>query len=382
MERAELETLVLATGCAEKHGGYVFLRDPHWSGAQVAAFGDLKSKIENPQSKISEGWLCVPTGGSSGGLKFVRHDEVTLSAAVSGFCAHFGLSRVNAIDVLSPWHVSGLMARVRCAATGGRHVAWEWKQMEAGVFPEISQNEPWLLSLVPTQLQRLLQSSAAREWLRRLHLIFLGGGPVWSKLADEAQAAGLPIVLSYGMTETAAMVAAQRIGDFAQGDRSSGVVMPHARIEIGEDEIVRVAGESLMRGYCGEPDLQGWFETADLGRLDSAGRLHIASRRDDVAISGGEKVNLAAIEAVLRGLPGFADVAVVALPHTEWGEAVAACFVGASPAEQVINSHLVRHQRPKYWLAFALAEWPRNAQGKLNRAVLRQMASARVNPVG
>lgn len=385
MERAELEALLRATGVAEAFGGSVFLRDPHWSPAQRQAFAALvQSEARNPKSETSQGWLCIPTGGSSGGLKFARHDERTLSAAVRGFTQHFQLKQVNAIDVLPPWHVSGLMARVRCAATGGRHRAWDWKRLEAGEYPDVAPNEPWVISLVPTQLQRLLQQPAACAWLRRLHLIFLGGGPVWPALAEAANAAGIPVVLSYGMTETAAMVTAQQPGDFRDGDRSSGKPMPHARIALSGEGIVRIAAESVMIGYYGEADLHGEFETADLGSMDAHGRLHIAGRRDEVAITGGEKVNLTEVEAVLRGLPGVNDVAVVAVPHAEWGEAVTACYVGTKdvPSDPVINRHLLRHQRPKYWLVFEPDEWPRNAQGKLNRAALRSAASARVNPTG
>ena len=382
MERSELESIIRATGASEECGGYVFLRDPFWSATQQAAFVALKAKHAHPAQKSARGWLCIPTGGSSGGLKFARHDEQTLSAAVRGFCEHFNLKHVNAIDVLPPWHVSGLMARVRCAATGGKHVAWDWKRLEAGDFPEVSANEPWVLSLVPTQLQRLLKRPAACAWLKRLHLIFLGGGPVWPALAEAANAAEIPVVLSYGMTETAAMVAAQQPEDFRNGDRSSGKPMPHARITLDDENVVCITGESVMRGYLGEPDLARGFRTADRGNFDEQGNLHIAGRRDEVAITGGEKVNLSEVEAVLRGLPGFEEVAVIAVPHAEWGEAVTACYLGAKDAafDQVINSHLLRHQCPKYWLAFAPEEWPRNAQGKLNRAALRAAALARINP--
>ena len=125
MERAELIELVRATGCAEESGGFVFLCDPKWSAAERAALAALKkSETRNPKSEIPQGWLCVPTGGTSGGVRFARHDERTLTAAVRGFCAHFGIERVNAVGVLPPHHVSGLMARVRCAATGGEHLAW------------------------------------------------------------------------------------------------------------------------------------------------------------------------------------------------------------------------------------------------------------------
>lgn len=386
MERAELVKLVRATGAAEEHGGRIFLCDPHWSAAQRETFAIItQSKIEHRESKISRGWLCIPTGGSSGGLKFARHDGATLTAAVDGFCAHFGLSRINAVDVLPPWHVSGLMARVRCAATGGRHLPWAWKQLEQGDYPETDAGAPWLISLVPTQLQRLLAKPAACDWLRRLHLIFIGGGPVWPGLVEAARAAELPLSLSYGMTETAAMVAAQRPGEFAGDDRSSGDVMPHARITTGADGIIRIAGASLMRGYLGEPDLAGEFVTPDLGALDDDGRLLVFGRRDEVIISGGEKINLREVEAVLRGSGSFADVAVLAVPSEEWGQMLVACHVpapGAAWLEDAVKRSLSRHQRPKHWLAFTAAEWPRNAQGKLNRATLQAAVSARLHPSG
>jgi|GEM_PF-205169 len=479
MERALLERVVCETGAAQKHGETVFLCDPYWSASQRERFKEISQMAKTdelrrwanrrraqhtpsgeppsmPTAKRhvaaaiwaegrcptvnhtrERGWLAIPTGGSSGGLKFALHDEQTLGAAVRGFCAHFGVARVNAVDCLPPWHVSGLMARLRCAATGGVHVPWEWKRLEAGEFPKLPTSSRanggsasveggaggWFLSLVPTQLQRLLKqgeaatsavaraatgaqaqsatrvrAEAARDWLRQFHAVFIGGGPLWSSLADEAAEARLPIVLSYGMTETGAMVVAQRPGDFAAGDRSSGVPMPHAQISINGEELVCVRGESIMRGYFGVEPCNGIFTTADLGRIDEVGRLHILGRCDEVAISGGEKVRLGEVEAALRGAvgdqcssagggeSGFEDVAVLAVPDAEWGEMVVACYLNADAAplsEAVIEAathDLARHQRPKRWLAFSPEEWPRNAQGKLNRAALREAVLARLKP--
>lgn len=383
MERAELMALARATGVAQEHGGYVFLCDPHWSAAQREAFAVVsQSETQSSQSEIRTGWLCIPTGGSSGGLKFARHDETTLTAAVRGFCAHFDLVQVNAVDVLPPWHVSGFMSRVRCAETGGAHVAWDWKRLERGEYPDLDAGKKWNISLVPTQLQRLLQQPTGCDWLRRLHLIFIGGGPIWAELGEAAQAAALPIILSYGMTETAAMIAAQRPGDFARGDRSSGHVMPHAGVTIDEHGVVRVAGGSLMRGYWGEQSVGENFATADVGFFDDGRALYIAGRRDDVVITGGEKVNLREVEAELRSLGCFTDVAVIAVPDAEWGMSIVACFttVAETPPETVIDRQLTRHRRPKRWLRFSEKDWPRNAQGKLNRAALREAVSALIDP--
>lgn len=392
MERAQLESLIAATGCAEQHGGYTFLVDPHWTPAQSETFSELiQSQIDNPKSKIDQGWLCIPTGGSSGGLKFARHDEVTLGAAVRGFCEHFGLDQVNAIDVLPPWHVSGLMARVRCAATGGRYIVWKWKMIETGIRPELSGEE--IISLVPTQLQRLLTNPEAVVWLRKLKLILLGGGPSWSALATAAVEAKLPVAFSYGMTETAAMVAAQTPVEFLAGDRSSGRALPHARIEICDEQtgdgvladqcgVVRISGASVMRGYFPDEQNEEAFVTADLGWIDAMGYLYIEGRRDDVIITGGEKVSARTIEEQLRGVDDVEDIVVVGLPHSEWGEEVVACYLSNDlDSEKALiewaNVHLKKHRCPKRFLRFISSDWPRNAQGKVNRAELRRLAIER-----
>lgn len=373
MERAELIELVRATGCAVERDGEFFLWDPkrgaeEW--ARVAGRGARDGK--------EEGWLMIASGGTSGALKFARHDERTLGAAVEGFCAHFGLARVNAIDVLPAHHVSGFMARVRCAATGGTHVAWDWKTLEAGETPALRGGGDWVISLVPTQLQRLLAQPAALQWLRNFRVIFVGGGPVWPELADAAAQAQLRVSLSYGMTETAAMVTALKPEEFLKGARSSGSALPHARVTLTAEGTVRIEGESVFRGYYPARDARRFFETEDLARCDVRGHWHILGRRDALIITGGEKVNPAEVEAALRATGEFGDVAVVGVPDAEWGQRVVACYpAGGTPpdfsrVQAQLNAALIAAARPKHFLA--VAAWPRNEQGKVNRAVLQEAA--------
>lgn len=391
MTRSELRALVTATGCAIERGEQVFLCDPHWSESErreaerlmAAAVADPSSSVRPPPA--DPGWLAIRTGGSGGGVKFARHDEHTLTAAAAGFARHFGLERVNAVDVLPPYHVSGLMARVRCAVTGGSHVAWNWKQLEAGGFPQLgagsasavrpSLADAWVLSLVPTQLQRLLAAPAAVEWLRGFAVIFLGGGPTWPELADAAARAGLRVSLSYGMTETAAMVAALRPEEFLAGARSCGAPLPHARVSVNAEGRVVVGGESLFRGYVGAAEPQrGEFVTNDLGRIDARGHLHVLGRADAVIITGGKKVQPVEVEAALRASGEFADVVVLGVPDAEWGEAVVACYPAAHGARKIDVARAVEtlapQQRPKRFVAVPAEEWPRNAQGKIDRVKL------------
>ena len=374
MERAELKTWLRASGCAVERGEFVFLCDPSWPEVERTEVERQMAQAMAGKTSADFGWVGIRTGGSSGTVRFARHDERTLGAAVRGFCEHFSLAQVNAIDVLPPHHVSGLMARVRCMATGGRHLAWDWKRLEAGEIPSIGEGE-WVLSLVPTQLQRLVQSPAMVAWLRRLKIIFVGGGPVWPELADAAVAAELRVSLSYGMTETAAMVAALRPEEFLAGVRSSGAVMPHARVTIDPaEDVVAIEGESVFRGYWPEFRETRTFVTEDLARIDTRGHLHILGRRDAMIITGGKKVHPGDVEAGLRASGEFADVAVIGVPDREWGEVVVALFPRSGKREPDFAravALLAPHQRPKRFVA--VDDWSRNAQGKVSRVALREV---------
>jgi O-succinylbenzoic acid--CoA ligase len=370
MERDQLKRLVLGTEIATEHAGLVWL-----GGAGRDAGAGLESVEAGPEGL---GWLAIATGGSSGAPRWARHDERTVGAATAGFCRHFGVERVNAVDVLPAYHVSGFMARARCAATGGRHVAWDWKALERGERPALEAAAgAWVISLVPTQLQRLLAQPEATAWLRGFDLVLLGGGPVWPELAELAAAARVRAVQSYGMTETAAMVAAQRPEEFAAGDRSSGRALPHATVRTDGDGRVVVGGQSLFRGYVPEWRSGAEWVTTDLGRIDAAGRLHVAGRADAVIITGGKKVQPAAVEAALRASGEFDDVAVIGVPDAEWGEAVVACYPGGGtvvPDLRRASAALAAHERPKR--AVAIVPWPRTAHGKIDRGALRAAAMA------
>lgn len=353
--------------------GPVFLTDPSWGAAERATLDQVvRSQISNLKSEMQRAWLAVPTGGSSGVIRFARHDQDTIAAAVGGFTRHFGVQRVNAVGLLPLHHVSGLMAWMRCALTGGEYRPWSWDDLLSGQRPALGTGD-WFLSLVPTQLQRLLGSAAAVDWMRRFRVISVGGGPVWLELAQAAADARVPVSLGYGLTETMAMVAAQRPEEFATGDRSAGRPMPHARVSIGSEGEVSIAGDSVFRGYWPEENRARSFVTSDAGSLDASGRLRLLGRRDAVIITGGKKVQPEEVEAALRATGLFADVAVIGVPDREWGEAVVACHPAgvAVAAAQVsgLLAALAPYKRPKRYVA--VPDWPRNEQGKVNRAALR-----------
>jgi O-succinylbenzoic acid--CoA ligase len=359
--------------------GEVFLCNPAWGPREWAQVEQLRAMP--PRNDEGErGWLMIPTGGSSGAVKFARHDSHTIAAAVAGFAQHFGVPRVHALGTLPLHHVSGLMAWLRCVLTGGTHVSAVWKEIEAGARPEPPpQPEGWLTSVVPTQLERLLRDPAAVAWLRGFRVIFLGGAAASAELLARAAAARLPLAPSYGMTETAAMVTALRPEEFLAGVRGSGAALPHAQLELGAEGEVRIRSAANFLGYYPEwREAGAWFTTADAGTVDAAGHWRILGRRDAIIITGGEKVQPAEVEAVLHAATGATELAVVGVPDPEWGERVVAVFPAAQTpdlaAASAAHAQLSPPQRPKDYVA--LPEWPRNAVGKLNRARLAQLAAA------
>ncbi|HVU19013.1 MAG TPA: AMP-binding protein [Candidatus Didemnitutus sp.] len=354
--------------------GSVFLGNPAWSIAERQAAEAITAMADKAPS--GQGWLMIPTGGSSGGVRFARHDQNTIDAAVHGFVRHFGLARVNACGVLPLHHVSGLMAWMRCALTGGEHVALDWKTLSTGelVSPP-DRADGWVLSLVPTQLERLLSRTDSTEWLRRFRIIFLGGAPAWASLLDKAARASLPISTGYGMTETAAMVTAVRPEEFQTGDRTSGKSLPHARVSLSGDGTITVTGESVFRGYYPDFSTSRTFATGDVGSLDESGRLRVLGRSDGAIITGGEKVFPAEVEAALRASNEFEEVAVIGLPHREWGSQVVAAFEAGRPpdlasVQRHLDQSLARFKHPKKYVP--VSPWPLDASGKIRRAELER----------
>jgi O-succinylbenzoic acid--CoA ligase len=149
--------------------------------------------------------------------------------------------------------------------------------------------------------------------------------------------------------------------------------MPHAGIALAEDGAIAIAGESIFRGYFPEWRPERSFTTEDLGRFDEHGWLHVIGRRDFVIITGGKKVDPHEVEAALMASGEFPDVAVVGVPDAEWGHRVVACHPAGRPefdrskVERCLAS-LASFKRPREFRA--IPDWPRNAQGKLNRPAL------------
>lgn len=226
-------------------------------------------------------------------------------------------------------------------------------------------------SLVAPMLRRLLDADAGPY--RGVKALLVGGGPSPLELLVEAVEAGLGVLPTYGMTETASQIATRPLSD-ALHPGLSAVPVPGARVRIGEGGVIEVDGPMVSPGYLGEHDRVGWYRTSDVGEL-ADGRLTVLGRADDVIISGGENVHPAEVERILSDVPGVNSVVVVGVPSDRWGEEVVAVVEG-----DVAPGALDRHARynlagfkvPKRWVL--VPSIPMIGIGKPDRAAVRALA--------
>jgi o-succinylbenzoate---CoA ligase len=334
----------------------IFLADPRWGQLERQQLTDLIAT-----GIPAAGRIMIPTGGTSGQLKLAMHNVATLSAAVQGFQEFYKVTEINSHCLLPLHHVSGLMQLWRSMLTNG-----QFTTSSEAPTPES------FISLVPTQLQRWLPERT--DWLRFFQTIIIGGAPAAASLLTQARQAKIPLSPSYGATETAAMVAALQPADFLAGASGCGQSLPHAQIQIQSTGRIEVKSRSLMLGYYPAPRTpEEYWLTDDLGEFDQQGNLQILGRDSQKIISGGEKIFPDQLEAVILATGLVQDICVFGIPDLDWGERVVACYVGnveLPTLQSAVANRLSPVKRPKTWLA--VAEIPRNAQGKIDRQQLRQ----------
>ena len=224
----------------------VILGNPKWQETEWDQFSRqinpalVFGAVDFPESKTlvamspERGTILIPTGGSSGRLKFAVHTWDTLTVACNGFCSFAGLGPIHFCCALPLYHVSGLMQVMRSFVSGGSIIFTDYKTIQQGLFPKITASE-LCLSLVPTQLKRLVEQETTIHWLRDLKAIFLCGASMSANLRSLVRKYQLPVSPTYGMTETAAMITALSASDFLAGndsvlDKLASLNIPETRV--------------------------------------------------------------------------------------------------------------------------------------------------------
>ncbi|WP_315354706.1 AMP-binding protein [Rothia mucilaginosa] len=354
--------------------------DPH---AMLGAFEQLLGGYAADAGAAAEPIaLVVGTSGSTGTPKRTALTARALAASAAATEQFFGSNS----DAASQWllalpahYIAGAQVLARSVLAGTAPVIARSVIEPVHFSPEVflqaverMSSARRFISLVPTQLHKLLESADAdshlgadiHEALGSFTGILLGGAPASADLLAAATALGLNTVTTYGSAETAG------------GCVYSGSVLPGVRVELVPEEgmpavpdtdgkpaqvgRIWISGAHLASGYIGDAartaehfftaaDGTRWYRTDDYGLLSPANdpdstthgsepRLQVLGRSDDVLISGGVKISARAVATVLEEHPAVREACVVGLPDARWGTAIAAAVTlvpsaGATPAE-------------------------------------------------
>jgi O-succinylbenzoic acid--CoA ligase len=351
----------------------------------------------------------VATSGSTGRAKLVRLSSQALVAAAEASAERLLWMKNDAwLLSLSLCHVGGLSIATRCLLARRPVVMGDPRGGPAELVRLVHRYGVTMISLVSTQLHRLLAGDYSLAG-SKLRILLLGGMHADPWLVGAARTNGIPVLTTYGMTETASQVATQQLGDLRSligPCHDVGPPLSRVELKLVGDEIV-VRGPMLFDGYMGDagswgaqmapesvsgpmstgPKMRdGWFHTGDWGRLDRRGRLTVIGRSADRIVTSGENVAPAEVERVLEALPAIERACVFGIPDPIRGEQVAAalviregCTLDPADFEHEMSRRLASFKRPRT-LAL-VTEFIMTATGKLDRPATAQMASTQLQSI-
>lgn len=307
-------------------------------GAEAVREAGGETKIRSGGKGVSpETAVIIGTSGSTGKPKGVELSAAALLASARASLARCGAGAGDRWLVCLPvTHVAGLQVLVRSLAAGTEPVIAPEASAAALATSGCAH-----VSIVPTQLRRLMDDPAGPAALAKFTSVLVGAAATPPALLEAARAAGVNVLTTYGMSETCG------------GCVYDGVPLDGVTVRSDDEGRLRISGPVLMNGYYGQPSPleDGEFVTSDLGHVTADGRVVIRGRADDVINTGGHKVIPGEVAGVLATCPGVKDVVVVGRPDPEWGERVTAVAVPADPAQppslELVRNH-VRERLPRY----------------------------------
>jgi len=317
------------------------------------------------------------TSGTTGAPRAVELSRSAFRASAAASAAHLGWEPDDRwLCCLPLAHVGGLSIVIRCLIAR-RAVVLAGGFDAAAILALLEREAVTLASFVPTMLRRLFEADPGWRAPSSLRAALLGGGPAADQLWDEVARRGIPVLATYGMTETCSQVATARACAPRRLVPLEGVTL---RVAGGQ---IEVAGPMLSARVGGTTPAErpwtadGFLRTRDIGRL-ADGVLEVTGRVDGTIITGGRNVAPSTVEVVLETHPAIRRAAAFGIPDDEWGELVGAALAesGAAPrptADELrawLASRLAPYERPRriVWVR----KLPENLSGKLDRVEARE----------
>lgn len=344
-----------------------------------------------------DGRFCsiLYTSGTAGVMKAVPHTWANHRASAEGSAANLGVREDdNWLCVIPLYHIGGFAIVMR-SLFYGTTVTMQQASEPLAMLSTMRRENISLLSIVPTVLQRMFEADHTMSGgtIPALRAILLGGAPASPVLWTEALARDLPVLGTYGLTETCSQVVTASPGSWRSVAGSAGRPIGGAELRIMDE-----SGGALQPGMLGEIVVRGamvtegylrneattaarfrddWFHTGDIGMIDTGGLLHVLGRRDDMIVTGGENVHPSEIEDILVRHPGVRDAAVTGIADPVWGSKIAAVLVlSTAVSEGELDAwcrrELAGYKIPRVWRQ--VDALPRTASGKVIRSEVSKIA--------
>lgn len=280
------------------------------------------------------------------------------------------------------FHISGLSIMMR-SVIYGIPVYLEEHFDEEKITQLLESGKVSTISVVTSMLERLLKIHGG-NYHPNLRTVLLGGGPASKAVLEICKQRNIPLVQSFGMTETASQIVTLPPKDGLTKIGSSGKALFPAEVKIADDGEILLKGPSITPGYLHNGTAtkaaftDGWFKTGDIGYLDEEGFLFVLERRSDLIISGGENVYPTEIEYVIATYEAVKEVAVVGKPDDKWGS-VPVAFIVTEPTfdeaelRAICQTNLASFKIPKQ--ITIVETLPKTASGKIQRNKLKERHS-------
>ncbi|GKV55911.1 2-succinylbenzoate--CoA ligase [Sporosarcina sp. NCCP-2222] len=329
------------------------------------------------------------TSGTTGFPKGVRQTAGNHTSSALSSVLNLGLSEKDAWLCAMPlFHISGFSILVRSVLYGMEVRLYE-KFDATNAAMDIRDGKVTRMSVVALTLEKVMEALLDNDWTVSPHFktMLVGGGPVARSILERASELDIPVLQTYGMTETSSQTATLSAEDALQKLGSSGKPLFFNEIKIDGAGKANEAGEILIRGphvtpgYIGrftdrQPMVDGWLHTGDIGYLDGDGYLYVVDRRSDLIISGGENIYPAELENTLMGHPAVQEAGVCGIEDETWGSVPIAFIVNKIDVtgEELIEycaARLAKYKVPKQ-IVF-VDQLPRNASNKLLRRELKKI---------
>jgi len=357
--------------------------------ALVTANADTAPTVERTSDDLAV--ICY-TSGTTGRSKGAMITHGNLLSNAQALVRLWGFNASDTLlHALPLYHIHGLFVALHCALLSGAKIILQNSFNAANVLHALPRAS--VMMGVPTFYTRLLaEPNFNRDTTRTVRLFVSGSAPLLADtFAAFEQRTGQRILERYGMTETEIITSNPLDGERCAG--TVGLPLPDVSVRVvdengkpcasGEVGVVEVRGPSVFKGYWNLPEKtkaemrDGYFITGDLGMFEPDGYLRLVGRAKDLIISGGLNVYPKEIEEAIEALDGVAESAVFAIPHPDFGEAVAAAVTlkKGSPLtpKTIIDElriNLAAFKTPKR--VYVLDELPRNAMSKVQKNALRE----------